>query len=133
MQIMKPRPISLLWSCAATILFSSFDAVQAQTPGGTDPDKPVRTIDIEEISVSTRRKLSEIGVTKTVLDTVALQQNIVHSLAEVLAQNTPIFIKSYGRGAVATASFRGTSPSHTQVLWNGMKLNSPMLGMVDFS
>lgn len=130
---MKSRLVSLLWSCAAAILFSSFDAVQAQTPGGTDPDKPVRTIDIEEISVSTRRKLSEIGVTKTVLDTVALQQNIVHSLAEVLAQNTPIFIKSYGRGAVATASFRGTSPSHTQVLWNGMKLNSPMLGMVDFS
>lgn len=119
--------------CATALLLCLHTTVRAQSGSATDPDKPVRTIDIEEVSVSTHRKLSEIGVTKTVLDTVALQQNIVHSLAEVLAQNTPIFIKSYGRGAVATASFRGTSPSHTQVLWNGMKLNSPMLGMVDFS
>ena len=54
-------------------------------------------------------------------------------MADVLAQNTSIFIKSYGRGTLATASFRGTAPSHTQVQWNGMAVNSPMLGMVDFS
>ena len=34
---------------------------------------------------------------------------------------------------MATASFRGTAPSHTKVSWNGLDLNSPMLGMVDFS
>lgn len=34
---------------------------------------------------------------------------------------------------MATASFRGTAPSHTKVSWNGLELNSPMLGMVDFS
>ncbi len=33
---------------------------------------------------------------------------------------------------MATASMRGTAPSHTKVTWNGMSLNSPMLGMVDF-
>ncbi|MCD7936218.1 MAG: TonB-dependent receptor plug domain-containing protein, partial [Tannerellaceae bacterium] len=42
-------------------------------------------------------------------------------------------IKTYGRATLSTASFRGTAPSHTQVTWNGMKINSPMLGMVDFS
>ena len=30
-------------------------------------------------------------------------------------------------------SFRGTGPSHTQVTWNGMRINNPMLGMTDFS
>ncbi|MBQ5617995.1 MAG: TonB-dependent receptor, partial [Alistipes sp.] len=39
----------------------------------------------------------------------------------------------YGRATLSTVSFRGTSPSHTQVTWNGMKINSPMLGMTDFS
>ncbi len=34
---------------------------------------------------------------------------------------------------MATASFRGTAPSHTQVSWNGISISSPMLGMVDFS
>lgn len=34
---------------------------------------------------------------------------------------------------MATASFRGTDPSHTQLTWNGVPLNSPLLGMADFS
>ena len=34
---------------------------------------------------------------------------------------------------MASASFRGTAPSHTQVSWNGIYISSPMLGMVDFS
>ncbi len=88
---------------------------------------------LQEVSVIGKRPLTDVGVTKTDLDTLTLRETIVNSLADVLSQNTPIFIKSYGRGSLATASFRGTSPSHTQVLWNGMKLNSPTLGMVDFS
>ena len=58
---------------------------------------------------------------------------LTSNLSELISQNTTIFIKDYGRGAMATASFRGTAPSHTQVSWNGINLNSPMLGMVDFS
>lgn len=95
--------------------------------------KVAYTVHMDEVTINGKRKLSDIGVTKTVLDTFALRDNVVNSLADVLAQNSSIFIKSYGRGTLATASFRGTAPSHTQVLWNGMKLNSPMLGMVDFS
>ena len=54
-------------------------------------------------------------------------------MAEVLAQNSTIFIKSSGRATLSTASLRGTAPSHTAVSWNGIELGSPMLGMVDFS
>ena len=79
------------------------------------------------------RNIRDIGVTKTTLDTVALRDNITNSLGDVLSQNTSIFIKSYGRATMSSASFRGTAPSHTQVTWNGIKMNSPMLGMVDFS
>ena len=73
------------------------------------------------------------GAKQTPIDSLVLSQNLNHTLSEVLSENTPVFIKSYGRGSMATASFRGTAPSHTQVLWNGMSINSPMLGMVDFS
>ncbi|MCD7963058.1 MAG: TonB-dependent receptor plug domain-containing protein [Rikenellaceae bacterium] len=79
------------------------------------------------------RPLSDIGVQRTKLDTAILHDNISLSLADILTQHSTIFIKSYGRATLSTASFRGTSPSHTQVVWNGMKMNSPMLGMVDFS
>ena len=92
-----------------------------------------RLVELQEVPVTARRPLSNVGTTMTTLDTLTLRETVVNSIADVLAQNTPIFIKSYGRGSLATASFRGTAPSHTQVLWNGMKLNSPTLGMVDFS
>lgn len=73
------------------------------------------------------------GGKETHVDSLVLQENLNHTLSELLSENTSVFIKAYGRGSMATASFRGTAPSHTQVLWNGMSINSPMLGMVDFS
>lgn len=70
---------------------------------------------------------------RTSLDSLSLKENISMSLADVLAYNSSLFVKQSGRAAFSTVSFRGTSPSHTQVLWNGMKINSPMPGMADFS
>ena len=88
---------------------------------------------IPEVTVHGKRPLKEIGIQQTKLDSVVLKENIALSMADVLTFNTPIFVKSYGRATLSTVSFRGTSPSHTQVTWNGMRLNNPMLGMTDFS
>lgn len=88
---------------------------------------------LRELTVSGRRPMKEIGLQKSVLDSAALKDNIALSMADVLAFNSSIFVKSYGRATLSTVSFRGTSPSHTQVTWNGMRINSPMLGMTDFS
>ncbi len=73
------------------------------------------------------------GMKETKVDSLVIFEKVNQSLSELLSENTPVFIKSHGRGALATASFRGTSASHTQVTWNGMNMNSPMAGMVDFS
>ncbi len=70
---------------------------------------------------------------KTTLDTI-VNRNFEHfDLGQMLAAFSPVFIKSYGKGSISSASFRGTSASHTQVLWNDFAINSPMLGQVDFS
>lgn len=92
-----------------------------------------RTVAIKEVTVLGHRPMKEIGVQQTKLDSVALKENIALSIADVLSFNSSIFVKSYGRATLSTVSFRGTSPSHTQVSWNGMKINNPMLGMTDFS
>jgi len=55
------------------------------------------------------------------------------NLAELLQKHSSVFIKSYGSGSLATVSFRGTGASHTKVQWNGVTLNSPMNGQIDFS
>lgn len=75
----------------------------------------------------------EAGSKQTNVDTVILQEKVNLSLSDIISENTSVFIKNHGRGALATASFRGTAPSHTQITWNGITINSPMAGMVDFS
>ena len=67
------------------------------------------------------------------LDTLVLQSKSTSTLSDLLIQHSPVFIKTYGPGGVSTASFRGTTASHTLVLWNGFQLNAPNLGQVDFS
>lgn len=94
---------------------------------GTSP-RPLR-----DVVVTGHRPMKDIGVQKTALDSLALKENVALSMADVLTFNSSVFVKSYGRATLSTVSFRGTSPSHTQVTWNGMRINNPMLGMTDFS
>lgn len=88
---------------------------------------------IPEVTIYGKRPMKEIGMQKTRMDSAALKENIALSMADVLTFNSSIFVKSYGRATLSTVAFRGTSPSHTQVTWNGMRINNPMLGMTDFS
>ncbi|GAB3040900.1 TonB-dependent receptor plug domain-containing protein [Spirosoma pulveris] len=67
------------------------------------------------------------------IDSATLLQFRFGSLTDLLALNTPIAFKNYGPGQLATVAFRGTSASHTAVLWNGININQPNLGLTDFS
>lgn len=91
------------------------------------------TLKINEVHVSARRSIEEVGIIKSKIDTSIIKASESENLSELLSENTPVFVKSAGRGALATVSFRGTSASHTDVLWNGMTIKSPMFGEVDFS
>ncbi len=67
------------------------------------------------------------------IDSTTMNQYRFQNLADVLAYNTSLVFKNYGPGQLSTVSFRGTSASHTAVLWNGLNINSPTLGQSDFS
>jgi len=90
---------------------------------------------IEGVSIAAEQIFvkEQAGMKQTNVDSLVMQNKASLSLSDLLSENTSVFIKNHGRGALATASFRGTSPSHTQVSWNGININSPMAGMVDFS
>ena len=107
--------------------------IVAQAQEDDTRDWATRGIHIREVSVYGQRPMKEIGAQQTKFDTIALKENIALSMADVLTFNSAIFVKNYGRATLSTVAFRGTSPSHTQVSWNGMKINNPMLGMTDFS
>ena len=101
--------------------------------GGTVAQTLSKGLHIPEVTIYGKRPMKEIGVQKTRLDSTVLKESIALSMADVLTFNSSIFVKSYGRATLSTVSFRGTSPSHTQVSWNGIRINNPMLGMTDFS
>ncbi|WMJ74418.1 TonB-dependent receptor [Cytophagaceae bacterium ABcell3] len=67
------------------------------------------------------------------VDSATLQNYRNQSIADVLAAETNIFIKSQGPGNLATTSMRGGGASHTAVLWNGFNIQAPTLGQIDFS
>ena len=90
-------------------------------------------LNLPEVSIYAERPIKEIGVQQTKMDSVVLKENIALSVADILTFNSSIYVKNYGRATLSTVAFRGTSASHTQVSWNGMKINNPMLGMTDFS
>jgi outer membrane cobalamin receptor len=95
---------------------------------------PNDTLRIQEV-VITRKQISseQPGFKFYSIDSIRLNDYPLFSLTEVLNETTPLFIKYYGSGGTATSSFRGTSAGHTQVTWNGININDPMLGQSDFS
>lgn len=95
--------------------------------------RSVETRELGEVVVAAKRPLREAGVEKSVIDSAFLHDNVSLSMADVLARNSSIYVKNYGRATMSTVSFRGTSPSHTIVTWNGLDVNSPTVGMTDFS
>ena len=93
------------------------------------------TITLKTVEVTAERNRLEAikPLVMRKLDTIILKAKSTATLSDLLIQHSPVFIKTYGPGGVSTASFRGTTASHTLVLWNGFQLNAPTLGQVDFS
>ena len=85
------------------------------------------------VEVRDIRQLRVAGMKQLRIDSIVIAGKRHLGLAQMLSEHTPVFIKEYGRGAMATASFRGTSPSHTVINWNGMPISDPMTGMSDLS
>ena len=86
-----------------------------------------------EVTADAIRKNQAEAAMERKMDTALLKRLNTITMSQLLIQHSPVFIKTYGPGGVATASFRGTTASHTLVLWNGFQINAPTLGQVDFS
>lgn len=91
------------------------------------------TLEFKIIEIEGTRVTTEEPYKKQQIDSVILNRYATTSISDLLQNETPVFIKSYGQGAVSSISFRGTGSSHTQLFWNGIPINSPVLGMNDVS
>lgn len=92
------------------------------------------TLQLQEVEVTAQRRSHfAAGMKVIAVDSATLQRYRSTNLAELLGNESPLFIKSYGLGSLATTAFRGGSANHTAILWNGFNLGSPMNGMIDLS
>ena len=99
-----------------------------------DAQSFVDTLQLEEVVIAASKiRKSSLASFEKKWQTNKLEKNTYQNIAELLQQETGIFIKSYGLGSIATSSVRGASASQTAILWNGLPITSPMLGLVDIS
>ena len=75
-----------------------------------------------------RSDFASVGRFKSVINN-ELQTGLLH---ERLTENATFF-KQYGVSGSSTVSKRGADATQTQVVWNGLPINHPMLGMTDFN
>lgn len=91
------------------------------------------TVKLKEVFVTSAKQITEKGFYLKSIDSITLANTSNTGISELLHKNSSLYIKTYGAGGISTASFRGTSASHTQVLWNGLSINSPLWGQTDLS
>jgi vitamin B12 transporter len=84
-----------------------------------------------EVRVEAYRVAQAIGTRHTDTDTALLRQMAHRDLSALLQLQGNIQVRSYGPGGIATFSMRGTTAGHTQVMWMGLPVNDPMLGVSD--
>ena len=102
-------------------------------PESALPQSLQDTLNLREVEVMATYPMNNNGFKRVKMDSIILMGNISGDLSGILSQYSTIFIKSYGNGNLSTPSFRGTTAHHTQIEWNGITLNSPMLGQLDLS
>ncbi|MBT3207317.1 MAG: TonB-dependent receptor plug domain-containing protein [Bacteroidetes bacterium] len=119
--------ISILHISSLIVALSVFAVNRSYSQNFSD------TVNLKEIIVFEKKLNDQTGLKTIKIDSSVLANSAGSSLDEILMKHSSISIKNYGNGAVSTSSFRGSGASHTKVLWNGVKINSPMLGQLDFS
>lgn len=91
------------------------------------------THQLKEVEITSRLSDFSSGTKINTIDSLSQSLHSNQNLSDLLMDESPLFIKSYGLGSLATSTFRGGSASHTAILWNGFNINSPMNGQLDLS
>ena len=91
------------------------------------------TLDLQVVEIFSHRHEKLLPQKVVPIDSIILADHFASSLADLISGATPLFVKSYSPGGLASVSFRGAAASHTHLIWNGINLNSPMSGQSDLS
>lgn len=118
-----------LWLAAALCLCAGGASAQHRQ----DTLKEIKVRGRHWLSADDRLQVFSPGQKVKTIDSATLQRYQQNNMAALLAQQTSVFVKSYGFNALATLSFRGASAAQSQVYWNGVPIQNAALGIADVS
>ena len=95
-------------------------------------DTTIRQLPSTEI-LSTRTTFRSAALATTTLDTSLIPSITAHSLSDRLDREAGLFIKTYGPAGLSTLTLRGSGAAQSALIWEGVTLNSPMLGLTDLN
>lgn len=67
------------------------------------------------------------------VDSIHIENFKGSSLGALLQNDQGVYLREYGPGMLSSISLRGTAAHHTSLLWNGLPVNYPSLGVADYS
>jgi iron complex outermembrane receptor protein len=91
------------------------------------------TLELSPAEITAQRLKKVMAGTLVVSDSSLPAVSVAPSIAEALRLLTPLLIRVYGEGGIASLSYRGSSAQHSGLNWNGIELNSSFLGMADLN
>ena len=94
------------------------------------------TLALPEIIIDARKfdvDASRISSFLTSYDFDFQKTKLPNTVGDILSNNSRYLLRSYGPGQAQTAGTIGFTPTQVKVMWNGMDLNHPMLGLTDLS
>ena len=86
-----------------------------------------------EVRIESQHISEAIGGSVSEIDSLLYGLLQWQGLTKVLQTETFISTRSYSPGGIANYSVRGSGSQHTQVVWDGIPINDPMLGQTDLS
>ncbi|MEM1008796.1 MAG: TonB-dependent receptor, partial [Myxococcota bacterium] len=88
---------------------------------------------LQEVLITAKREAIMSGAKLQPIDSATLELYPTDNLFGILSRESFAYIRTYGPSGLSTPTFRGTGGSQTAILWNGVNLQSPMNGSVDFT
>ncbi len=83
--------------------------------------------------VAPREEVFNAGTYTWKADSTLLAQYQSNTLGDLLGQQSGMFVRSFTPGTLATSIMRGSYGVHTNVVWNGFSLQSPMNQVIDLN
>ncbi len=109
-----------------------FSTEESDTP---DIESTYLTSPLEAVIIRTHwgPQNSVTGAHYWISDSLTQANGKMGSVADILRAMPSLSLKRYAPGGLSSPTMRGTGAGHTQIYWEGLPLNSPMLGQQDFA